>query len=269
MVLVGNVGYSGVEVIVNEVGGDGMVWIVMVNFNVCCLSFELDVCQCVRFGWCLEELCGEIVFVIVDGENYVSVVLKDCGLKNLYILELICVVLEVEDVDYWSSGVSFFWQCCIDQFDFGIECCLLCYLNLVSYVCDDFDQEVCDYFIQFFCKLNSDWCFEQCFYEQVIVDVYFYEDNFVYCLLYLLIEFFDDLFVGFVVDILLFSVLVQLLFDLLCQLVGYIVVGFGDSEGLVILLVQVLCFFVVYCILLLCICLMCLVDSGVFVFRNF
>ena len=106
-VLVGNAGYSGVEAIANEAGGDGTVRIATANLNACRLSLELDVRQRARPGWRLEESRGEIAFAIVDGENHASVALKDRGPKNPHTLELIRAALEVEDADYRSSGASF------------------------------------------------------------------------------------------------------------------------------------------------------------------
>ncbi|WP_121496960.1 esterase/lipase family protein, partial [Pseudomonas aeruginosa] len=120
-VLVGNVGYSGVEAIANEAGGDGTVRIATANLNACRLSLELDVRQRARPGWRLEESRGEIAFAIVDGENHASVALKDRGPKNPRTLELIRAALEVEDADYRSSGASLPWQRRIDQLDPGIE----------------------------------------------------------------------------------------------------------------------------------------------------
>ncbi|MBG6597700.1 alpha/beta hydrolase [Pseudomonas aeruginosa] len=267
-VLVGNVGYSGVEAIANEAGGDGTVRIATANLNACRLSLELDVRQRARPGWRLEESRGEIAFAIVDGENHASVALKDRGPKNPHTLELIRAALEVEDADYRSSGASFPWQRRIDQLDPGIERRSPRYLNLVSHVCDDLDQEVRDYFIQFFRKLNSDRRFEQRFYEQVIADVHPYEDNPAYRSLYLSIESLDDLLAGFAVDTLSRSVSAQPPFDPPRQPVGYTAVGPGDSEGLAIPLAQVPRFLAAHRTLLLRIRLTRLVDSGVFVFRN-
>lgn len=85
-VLVGNAGYSGVEAIANEAGGDGTVRIATANLNACRLSLELDVSQRARPGWRLEESRGEIAFAIVDGENHASVALKDRGPKNPHTL---------------------------------------------------------------------------------------------------------------------------------------------------------------------------------------
>ncbi|HHW2078148.1 alpha/beta hydrolase [Pseudomonas aeruginosa] len=267
-VLVGNAGYSGVEAIANEAGGDGTVRIATANLNACRLSLELDVRQRARPGWRLEESRGEIAFAIVDGENHASVALKDRGPKNPHTLELIRAALEVEDADYRSSGASFPWQRRIDQLDPGIERRSPRYLNLVSHVCDDLDQEVRDYFIQFFRKLNSDRRFEQRFYEQVIADVHPYEDNPAYRSLYLSIESLDDLLAGFAVDTLSLSVSAQPPFDPPRQPVGYTAVGPGDSEGLAIPLAQVPRFLAAHRTLLLRIRLTRLVDSGVFVFRN-
>lgn len=114
MILTGNVGYSGVEAITDEVGGDGTVRTTTVNLNACHLSFELDVRQRARFGWRLEKLRDEIVFTIVDDEDHVSVALEDRGPKNLHALELIRAALEIGDTDYRSNGANFPWQRHVD-----------------------------------------------------------------------------------------------------------------------------------------------------------
>lgn len=249
-VLVGNAGYSGVEAIANEAGGDGTVRIATANLNACRLSLELDVRQRARPGWRLEESRGEIAFAIVDGENHASVALPGEA----------CAAAPVIGVLDLQRGA--------DQLDPGIERRSPRYLNLVSHVCDDLDQEVRDYFIQFFRKLNSDRRFEQRFYEQVIADVHPYEDNPAYRSLYLSIESLDDLLAGFAVDTLSLSVSAQPPFDPPRQPVGYTAVGPGDSEGLAIPLAQVPRFLAAHRTLLLRIRLTRLVDSGVFVFRN-
>ncbi|KRU81953.1 esterase/lipase family protein [Pseudomonas aeruginosa] len=267
-VLVGNVGYNGVEAIANEAGGDGTVRISTANLNARRLTLELDVRQRARPGWSLERSRGEIAFAILDGENHSTLALKDRGPKNPLSLELIRAALEVEDADYKTSAGSFPWQRRIDQFDPGIAERSPRYLNLVSHVCDDLGQEVHDYFIQFFRKLNSDRRFEQRFYERVIADVHPCEDNPAYRSIHLSVQALDELLAGFAVDSLSLSVSAQPLFDPPRQPVGYSAVGPGDSEGLGVPRERLGEFFAAHQTLLLRIRLTRLVDGRVFLLKD-
>lgn len=266
-VLVGNVGYSGVEAIANEVGGDGTVRIATANLNACRLSLELDVRQRARPGWRLEIARRDRLRHRRRREP------RQRGAEGPRAEEPAYPGADPRRTGGRGRRLpeqrrKLPWQRRIDQLDPGIERRSPRYLNLVSHVCDDLDQEVRDYFIQFFRKLNSDRRFEQRFYEQVIADVHPYEDNPAYRSLYLSIESLDDLLAGFAVDTLSLSVSAQPPFDPPRQPVGYTAVGPGDSEGLAIPLAQVPRFLAAHRTLLLRIRLTRLVDSGVFVFRN-
>jgi hypothetical protein len=267
-VLVGNTGYDGVEAIANEDGGDGTVRISTANLNAARLTFALDERQQLKPGWSLQVSKGEIAFGIVAGENHSTVALKDRGPKNAATLILIQAALSVTDQDYTLAGDTFPWQQRIDQSDPLILSRSPRYQNLVTHVQDDFGQQVQDYFIQLYRKVNADRHFEKQLYEKVISSVHAYEDNAAYRSIYFSIQALDDILGGFDVETLYLSLTAQPLFNPPRQPVGYASVGAGDTDGIGIPAADIGKFFAAHRTLIVKATLQRLVDRSVFALKS-
>ncbi|ENY79093.1 hypothetical protein C206_03789, partial [Pseudomonas putida TRO1] len=188
-VLVGNVGYDGVQAIANEDGGDGTVRISTANLNCALLQLSLNSEQQVENeGWKLIESKGDIAFGIVDHENHSTIALKDGGAKNPNTLALIKRALTVNDQEFPENNNKFSWQDEIHTFDPFVEDRSPRYLNLVTHASDNFAHDITDYFIEMYRKTNTDKKFEKEIYEDVFSAVHAYEDNSAYRSLYISIK---------------------------------------------------------------------------------
>lgn len=185
-VLVGNTGYSGVEAIANEAGSDGTVRISTANLNCKKLVLELDARQNV-ISHAMVRSNGSIAFGILNKENHSTIVLKDGGPKNELTRKLILQALQVTDADYSEAG-GFPWQARIHSLDSTVNTASDQLQNVVTHVTDDLDQEVRDYFIEFYRTVDIDKRFEKQLYERFIEHVHPYVDNAAYRALYLNIK---------------------------------------------------------------------------------
>lgn len=245
-VLVGNVGYDGVEAIANEEGSDGTVRISTANLNSSLLTLSLDSQQQAKLGWRLNTSNGLIAFGIVDQENHSTIAMKARGPRNPNTLKLIKEALNVEDKDFKLADGSFPWQQKIDLNDPFVYGRSPRYQNLVTHVNDDLDQDVLDYFIQFYRKANLDRKFEKEFYEKVIDTVHPYEDNGAYRSIYISISELEKVLSQFSLEFLYLSLSAQPIFNPPQQPVGYSSVGAGSTDGLRIAAADIHKFFIAH-----------------------
>ncbi len=263
-VLVGNVGYDGVEAIANEDGSDGTVRISTANLNASRLTLALDQHSQAKPGWKLERANGVIAFGIVDQENHSTVALKDKGPKNPNTLTLIQAALNVTDADFVPAGGTFPWQSKIDQISPFIAARSPRYQNLATYVTDDLQNDVRDYFFQLYRQINSDRKFEQELYEKVITTVHPYEDNGAYRSIYLSISALDQVLEKYGLQFLYLSLSAQPLFHPPKQPVGYGSVLPSATDGLAIAAADIKNFFVAHTTLLVEIVLDRQIDDSTF-----
>lgn len=235
-VLVGNTGYDGIEAIANETGGDGTVRISTANLNAHQLELTLDANQKAVNGWTYRQSNGDIGFAIVDGENHSTITLKgstSSGAKNPAVtLALIQQALSVNDNDYQPVGSSFAWQQRLDTATAAAAATTPRMQNLITHVQDNLGQDVLEYLIQLYRKINSDRAFEGQLYEKVIQDVHPYGDNKSFRALYLSIDELDAVIAKFHVPTLYLSISAHPVFAPPKQPVGYTAVGPSVIDGL-------------------------------------
>ncbi|GLK90328.1 esterase/lipase family protein [Pseudomonas turukhanskensis] len=263
-VLVGNVGYDGVEAIANEDGSDGTVRISTANLNASRLTLALDQHQQAKPGWKLERANGAIAFGIVDQENHSTVALKDRGPKNPNTLTLIQAALNVTDADFAPANGSFAWQSKIDQISPFIGSQSPRYQNLAAHVSDDLEHDVLDYFFQLYRQVNSDRKFEKELYEKVITTVHPYEDNGSYRSIYLSISELERVVQKFGLEFMYLSLSAQPLFRPPQQPVGYGSVSASSTDGLAIPAAELKNFFVAHTTLLVEIVIDRQIDASTF-----
>lgn len=234
-VLVGNTGYDGIEAIANEEGGDGTVRISTANLNAHQLVLTLNQKQKAD-NWTYQQSNGAIGFAIVDRENHSTIALKGSnasGTKNPTVtLALIQQALGVTDNDYQTVGGSFAWQQQLDTATTGSIPNTPRMQNLITHVQDNLDQDVLEYLVQLYRKVNNDRAFEGQLYEKVIRNVHPYGDNPSYRSLYLSIDELDQVLAKFHAPTLYLSISAHPIFKPTRQPVGYTAVGPGDIDGL-------------------------------------
>lgn len=234
-VLVGNTGYDGIEAIANERGGDGTVRISTANLNAHQLVITLDQKQQAQ-RWSYQQSNGAIGFAIIDRENHSSIVLKgsksSAPLNPDVTLALIQQALRVTDNDYQPAGGSFAWQQQLDAATHESLSNTPRMQNLITHVQDNLGQDVMEYLVQLYRKINSDRAFEGQLYEKVIRSVHPYGGNTSYRSLYLSIDELDRVLAKFQTPMLYLSLSAYPVFKPPRQPVGYTAVGPGDIDGL-------------------------------------
>lgn len=230
-VLVGNTGYSGIEAIANEDGGDGTVRISTANLNAHQLVLTLDQRQQVQ-SYTYQQSNGVVGFAIIDRENHSTIALKGSSKNPEVTLTLIKKALSVSDNDYQTVGSSFAWQQQLDAATAESIPKTPRMQNLITHVQDNLGQDVLEYLVQFYRKVNSDRAFEGRLYEKVIRDVHPYGDNPSYRSLYLSIDELDLVLAKFQTQTLYLSVSAHPIFKPPRQPVGYTAVGPGEVDGL-------------------------------------
>ncbi|MDN8601514.1 hypothetical protein Q0A17_19195 [Citrobacter sp. S2-9] len=231
-ILVGNIGYDGVEAIANEDGSDGTVRISTANLNCSLLQLPLDSNQQAKNDWSLQKSKGEIAFGIIDQENHSTIALKSGGPKNPNTLTLIQNALSVEDEGFSVNNGSFPWQREIDMSDPLIANRSPRYMNLVSHVSDDLGQEIADYFIQIYRKTNTDRKFEKEIYEDVFNTTHTYFDNPAYRSIYISVKNLDAIMARYTIEMLYLSITAQPMFEPPQNPVGYRSISAADTDGL-------------------------------------
>jgi len=191
-VLVGNTGYSGVAAIANEDGSDGTVRISTANLNASKLEIVLDEKQRVT-SIKQKPVNGSVAFGILDGENHSTIAFKGNGPRNKNTGDLILGALTVSDSDFSETGLQFPWQTRIDNADPSVGQSSDRLQNTVTYLRDNLDQDVEDYFVEFYRTGEDDEKFEKELYERFISSVHPYEDNPAYRSIYLDMDEFDKI----------------------------------------------------------------------------
>ncbi|WP_312143546.1 MULTISPECIES: esterase/lipase family protein [Stutzerimonas stutzeri subgroup] len=232
-VLVGNTGYDGIEAIANEDGGDGTVRISTANLNAHQLVITLDQRQKAE-NWTYQQSNGAIGFAIVDRENHSTIALKGSnGTNNPTVtLALIQQALSVTDNDYQPAGDSFAWQQQLNASTTKSIPNTPRMQNLITHVQDHLGQDVLEYLVQLYRKVNNDRVFEGQLYQNVIRDVHPYGDNPSYRSLYLSIDKLDQILAKFRVPTLYLSISAHPIFKPPRQPVGYAAVGPSEIDGL-------------------------------------
>ncbi len=264
-VLVGNVGYDGVQAIANEDGGDGTVRISTANLNCSLLQLQLDSNQQIgKEGWKLAESNGDIAFGIIDQENHSTIALKNGGAKNLRTLELIKRALMVGDQDFPANNNKFSWQDEIHAIDPFVEDRSPRYLNLITHASDNLGHDIADYFIELYRKTNTDREFEKEIYEDVFDTVHAYEDNSAYRSLYISIKDLMAIIGKYTVDTLYLSISATPVFEPPRMPVGYMGIDAGTTDGLPIATNEIQKFFKAHRTLIAEVVLKRQVDDSVF-----
>jgi hypothetical protein len=263
-VLVGNIGYDGVEAIANEDGSDGTVRISTANLNCSLLYLPLDANQQAKAGWSLTKSNGDIAFGIVDQENHSTIVLKSGGPKNPNTLTLIQNALRADDESFKVSNGTFPWQKEIDLVDPFIEDRSPRYMNLVSHASDDLCQDIADYFIQIYRKTNTDRKFEKEIYEDVFKTAHTYEDNPAFRSIYISVKDLDAIVSRYTVEALYLSMTAQPVFEPPQNPVGYKNISATNTDGLQIATKDIPEFFTAHKTLIAKIIMERQIDSSVF-----
>jgi hypothetical protein len=266
-VLVGNVGYDGVEAIANEDGSDGTVRISTANLNCSLLQLPLDSNQKAKAGWKLLQSKGEIAFGIVDRENHSTIVLKNGGPKNPNTTSLIKGALTVEDSAYAVAAGSFHWQDQIHATDPFVEERSSRYLNLVAHASDDLGQDIRDYFLQVYRKINTDRKFEKEIYEDVFRTVHAYEDNPAFRSLYISVKDLMDIIGRYTIETLYLSITAQPVFEPPQNPVGYRSISAANPDGLPIAKKDIPTFFTAHRTLIAEVVMERQIDDAVFEFK--
>lgn len=266
-VLVGNVGYDGVEAIANEDGSDGTVRISTANLNCSLLQLPLDSNQKAKGDWKLLKSKGEIAFGIIDQENHSTIVLKNGGPKNPHTLSLIQNALTVEDQAFSVNNGSFPWQQEIHAADPFVEDRSPSYLNLVAHASDNLGQDISDYFLQVYRKVNTDRKFEKEIYEDVFRTVHAYEDNPAYRSLYLSVKDLMAIIGRYTIETLYLSITAQPVFEPPQNPVGYRSISAANADGLPIAKKDIPTFFTPHRTLIAEVVIERQIDDAVFEFQ--
>ena len=184
-VMTGNSGYSGISAIANEQGSDGTVRISGANLNCRRIQLALDEQQCILPGSLrYSQSNGDIAMAILDNENHSTLVFKDKGPRNPLTREILAGALQVEDADYQTDGSSFSWQQQINAFDPDVAKHSPQRSQVISQLTDHLQNNVEDYFVEFYRTGKKDEKFEQQLYQQFLSGVHAYSDNNAYRNLY-------------------------------------------------------------------------------------
>lgn len=262
-VLVGNTGYSGVAAIANEDGSDGTVRISTANLNATKLQIVLDKNQQVTsIKW--KHVNGSIAFGILDNENHSTIAFKDRGPRNNKTGDLIIGALTVSDADFSETGTQFLWQTKIDNADSNVGQRSDRLQNTVTYLRDSLNQDVEDYFVEFYRTGEADEQFEKELYERFISSVHPYEDNSAYRSIYLDMDEFDKIKNDLGINNLFVSLTAHPLYKLPDCPVGYVSLAENQSGGLQLTAEQLPEFFMAHRTLLVDITINRVVDESVF-----
>ncbi|BBI99895.1 hypothetical protein FGKAn22_15880 [Ferrigenium kumadai] len=228
-VLVGNTGYSGVAAIANEEGSDGTVRISTANLNASKLEMVLDEGQRVT-SIKRKDVNGSIAFGILEQENHSTITLRDEGPRNPNTVDLIIGALTTTDDSFSETGTSFPWQTTIDATTVNEQSDR--FQNTVTYLRDDLNQDVRDYFVEFYRKGKPDEHFEKELYERFIDAVHPYEDNPAYRSMYLNLDELDDIQKQLGINNLFISLTAQPLYNPPKTPVGYLSLSQNQTGGL-------------------------------------
>ncbi len=262
-VLVGNTGYSGVAAIANEDGSDGTVRISTANLNASRLEIVLSEKQRVTSAkW--KHVNGSIAFGILDGENHSTVAFKAGGPRNKNTGNLILGALTVSDADFSETGTQFRWQTRIDDTDPTVGQRSDRLQNTVTYLRDDLNQDVEDYFVEFYRTGAADEHFEKELYERFISSVHPYEDNPAYRSIYLDMNEFDKIRNNLGIKELFVSLTAHPLYSPPDHPAGYVSLAADQTGGLHLHADQLAQFFTAHRTLLLDITINRVIDKSVF-----
>ena len=170
-VLVGNSGYHGISAAANEVGSDGTVRVSCANLN--CAHLLADFSQDpLNPSYKLQHSNGMTAFGVLDDENHSTIAGKDAGPKNPSTLEAMVRALTVDDDDFANFCQDLDTQTAALMKNTDTNRKKQGYQNTVTFVHDQFDQHVNDYFIEFFESRSPSSKFTEEFYESVIETVH-------------------------------------------------------------------------------------------------
>jgi len=265
-VLVGNTGYSGVAAIANEDGSDGTVRISTANLNAAKLEIVLDENQQAKsIKW--KHVNGSIAFGILDKENHSTIAFKDRGPRNNKTGDLILGALTVSDGDFSETGMQFSWQTKIDNTDPSVGQRSDRLQNTVTYLRDNLNQDVEDYFVEFYRTGETDENFEKELYERFISSVHPYEDNTAYRSIYLDMNEFDKIKNELGINKLFISLTAHPLYRPPAYPVGYVSLAENQTGGLQLSAEQLPEFFTAHRTLLVDITINRVVDESVFIIK--
>jgi hypothetical protein len=169
-VLIGNTGFTGISAAANEDGSDGTVRIACANLNCAYLKADFYT-DPLRPSYTLQNSNGTTAFAVLDQENHHTIINTDGGFKNANSLCYMLQALQVSDKDFpaWCKALA-------QATDHGFQ-------NTVSFVHDQFDQHISDYFLEFYNDKES-WLADL-FHRAVITTTHAYSDDTSYRSLYM------------------------------------------------------------------------------------
>ncbi len=172
-VLIGNTGYKGISAAANEDGSDGTVRIACANLN--CAYIKADFSQDpLNPTYTLARSKGTTAFAVLDKENHSTITNKDNSAQNPDTLNYIYQALTVTDKDFpaWCKTLTdktsqLMQQGTTKSATHGFQ-------NTVSFVHDQFDQHIQDYFLEFYGDEENLHWLAQLFHGGIITTTHAY-----------------------------------------------------------------------------------------------
>jgi pimeloyl-ACP methyl ester carboxylesterase len=183
-VLVGNTGYTGVSAAANEDGTDGTVRMACANLNCAYLTADFSN-DPLHPTYTLKNSNGQIAFAILDQENHRTITAGDNGPLNKDTLNYIIRALTISDNEFpaWCKTLE---QATADVMQSNAtQSSKHGFQNTVSFVHDQFNQHVKDYFLEFYNAENNSNGLADLFHRDLITTTHSYQDDTSYRSLYI------------------------------------------------------------------------------------
>lgn len=183
-ILLGNTGYTGISAAANEDGSDGTVRIAAANLNCALVDIDFNT-NPQKPSFIYKASTGQIAFGVIDNENHRSIINQDGGFRSKDTLEFIIQGLMVSDreFDAWCQKLVKHTQLVTNlgltySYKQGFQ-------HTICHVADQFQQEVTEYFLEFFGEGYHTAKIAELFHVDTIQDVHPYADNPSYRSLYM------------------------------------------------------------------------------------
>jgi pimeloyl-ACP methyl ester carboxylesterase len=183
-ILIGNTGYTGVSAAANEDGTDGTVRMACANLNCAYLTADFSL-NPFNPSYKLQSSNGLVAFVVLDKENHRTITGSDGGPLNSNTIDYIVRALTISDNDFptWCKTLkqatdSVMQNNIQDSSKHGFQ-------NTVSFVHDQFNQHVQDYFLEFYDSENNPGGLADLFHRDLITTTHAYADDNSYRSLYI------------------------------------------------------------------------------------
>lgn len=183
-VLIGNTGYRGISAAANENGTDGTVRLSCANLNGAYLKADFSN-DPLHPTYTLQQSNGLVAFGVLDQENHSTIIGAEGGPVNPETINYIVEALTVSDQNFsnWCHTLETTTQKLMQKS--AAEASKHGFQNTVSFVRDQFNQSVKDYFLEFYDGDNHPVWLDDFFHRDLITTTHAYADNHSYRSLYI------------------------------------------------------------------------------------